>query len=579
MSDSSDDVLSLGVHRHDRTPFVRLDDGMPPGDPIEKIEAILDRPDAIPFIKTLDPHALFRVIKEAGLDQGVDIIPYASPRQLQVFMDLDCWKKDRLQVDRLATWLTVMVADADDDHFHRALRDIDPEVIALFFKKNLQAVEVIEDEEEDLPKLPPNAELSPDNAYALVYPEDEDMAALMRALVDRLYHVDQGLAWTLFEAVRWELTTEMEEMAYKFRNGRLEEYGFVERTEALAVYAHLDPLSYRERFEDQRHQPKVAVDPPKTLHVPAVIADEVDEDFYFFEILNSLDDPELLERLSAELVALSNRAMLADGIEPGGIDAGQEVIRRSAGYLSLGLTFVARTDADQARLALQQLPLRDLFRVGYSITLNLQKKARSLEDRPTLSLAEGVTYSLLNPDETALFEGLSDLRPTFGRDAATFEIFQDQDQVDLAALRIGLVAFKQLWLFGVADQSVDDLASSLYDGPLLNDPDNTTFDAFFATCLMTQIIDDEPTLRGLTNRELAQIPHILRDAPWESDPLDFFEPVIGPMLVELPREATGLATRWLRSTLAWLDDELAAVRGFDGPHPYLEILLVASPNT
>ncbi len=579
MSDSnSDDVLSLAAHRSEDGPFKRLDDGMPPGNPIDKIEAILDRPDAIDHIKTLDPHALFRVIKEAGFDQGVDLIPYTNPRQLQVFVDLDCWNKDRIDVDRMATWLAVFVTDADDDHFHRALRGIDPEVIALFFKKHLEAVEVIEDPEEDLPKLPPRAELSPDNAYAIIYPENEDMAALMRALVDRLYHVDQGLAWTLFEAVRWELTTEMEEVAYKFRNGRLEEYGFVERTEALAVYAHLEPISFRNRFEEDRHDQKIGIDPPDTLHVPAVIADEIDDEFYFFRILDSIEDVTLLERLSAELVTLTNRAMLADGIEPGGVDTGQEVIRRSAGYLSLGLAFVSRTDADAARRALQELALRDLFRVGYSITTNLQKKAGALSDRPTLSLAEGLSYSLLNADERALFEGLSDLRPSFARDATTFEIFQDQDQIDHAALRIGLVAFKQLWLFGVADQSVEDLASMLYDGPLLNPPDDTTFDAFFATALLTQIIDGEPHLRGLTHRELAQLPQILRDAPWSDDPLDFFEPVIGPMLVELPRQATGLATHWLNFTLQWLDDELAPVQGFDGPHPFLGLVLVATPD-
>ncbi len=576
---TEENLIDLEHHRGDTTPFDRLPSALPPdADPIEQVDSLLDRPDAEEHIKSLNPHSLFRLVKRAGLDQGVDLIPYASPAQVQIFFDLDCWKKDRIDPQRMATWLAVIVADADDEHFHRVLRDTDPEVTALFFKKNFVAVEVIEDDE--IPQgMPDNVELSPDNAYALVYPEDDDMAALLRALVDRLYQVDQGLAWALFEAVRWELTSDMEERAYRFRTSRLEEYGFVERTEALEVYATISPVAFRRRWETGQIQDKPLLSPPKTLEVPAVLADNVDEEFFFFTILDSITDDEDLRRLSAELLTLTNRAMVADGIEPGEIETGREVVRRTTGYLSLGLEFVSRTDEEAARRALRTLGLRSLFQIGYSTAINLQKKVRELEDRPTLSLIEGLPYSLLNPDEAALFEGLADVRPTFARDRESFELFCTQEQIDLAALRIGLVAFKQLWLFGVTNHSVEELANMVYEGVLLNEPDTVSFDTFFATALLTQILDDNPAIRGLTTTELRAVPNVLRDRPWSDDPLGYFEPVIGPMLVELPPETTGLATRWLRQTLDWLIDELAPVTGFDGPEPYLELLLVAHPAT
>lgn len=576
MSEPDDKVVDLDSRRTD-TPFDRIDRQLPEGDPVEQIDAILDRPDAVEYIKTLNPHSLFRLIKRAGFDQGVDLIPYTSPRQLQVFVDLDCWSDDRLDTDRMATWLAVLVADADDQHFRRAMRDIDPEVIGLFFKKNVVAIEIVE-EGEIPPGMPENTELSPDNAYAIAYPEDEDLAALMRALVDRLYFVDHGLAWTLFEAVRWELTSEMEETAFRFRTSRLEEFGFVERTEALEVYATLEPVEFRNRFEEGQLDEKPAVSPPDTFDVPAVISDNIDDQFYVFTILDSIDDDETVQRLCTELISLTNRTMVADGIEPGELETGREVVRRSAGFLSLGLEFVARADDDTARTALESIPLRSLFRVGYSITANLQKRAGDLEDRPTLSLIEGVPYSLLNPDERALFEGLAEIRPTFGRDEVTFEIFKNQDQVDRAALRIGMVAFKQLWLFGVTDHSVEQLAEMVYDGPLLNEPDTVTFDAFFTTALMTHGLHGEPELRGLTENELRNIPALLRDEPWDEDPVGYFEPLIGPMLVELPSQTTGLATRWLEETLQRLVDEFAPVDDFIGPEPYMELFLVAIPG-
>ncbi len=576
MTQRDDKIVDLESHREQQTPFDRLDSDLPPGEPVDQIDAILDRPDAEDYIKTLNPHSLFRLVKRAGFDQGVDLIPYTSPDQLQIFFDLDCWQKDRIDTGQMATWLTVLTSDADDDHFHRAMRDIDPEVISLFFKKNIVAVDVVE--EGEIPDdMPPNAELSPDNAYAIVYPENEDMAALLRAIVDRLYHVDQGLAWTLFEAVRWELTSDLEETAYQFRTSRLEEYGFVERTEALEIYATLDPVVFRNQWEEGGLDEKPAVDPPETFDVPAVVSDNVDDDFYIFSILDSLDDDETLQRLTTELISLTNRTMIADGIEPGELETGTQVVRRTAGFLSLGLEFAARADDDTARRAVVEIPLRSLFRVGYSITADLQKKAQDLDDRPTLSLIEGVPFSLLNPDERALFENLDDIRPTFARDRNTFELFRNQNQIDHAALRIGMVAFKQLWLFGVTDHTVEDLANMIYEGALLNEPDSVTFDLFMSTALATHLLHQEPTLRGLTEGELRNLPHALRDEPWGDDPLDYFEPVIGPMLVELPPQTTGLATRWLNETIDWLVDELAPVRDYIGPEPYLELLLVGHP--
>lgn len=570
------EVVDLSVRRSELTAFTRLESALPAGNPVEQIVAILDREDAEEFIKTIQPHTLFRLIKDAGFDQGMDLIPYVSPQQLQVFIDLDCWRKDTLDTRKLAAWLAVMVTDADDQHFHRALREIDPEVVALFFKNCFVKVDVIE-AEEDLADLPPEAVLSPDNAYALVYPEDEDLAALMRATVDRLYQVDQALAWTLFEAVRWELKTPMEEEAYKFRTSRLEEFGFVERIEALEVYALVDPVATRGKWEAGKLEQKPILDPPELLDLPAVVRESADQEFFFFQVLDALDTA-MLTTLSAELAALHNRTMVADGIEPGEIETGTEVVRRTTGFLSLGLEFFSRATVETALRIVQEVPLKMIFKVGYSIAMNLQKKAKALMGRPTLSLVEGVPFSLLNPDEAALFEGVTDLRPSYARDRQTFEIFKSQAQVDDTALRIGLVAVKQLWLFGVTGKNVEELAPFVYEGVLLNEPDMVSFDLFFATTLMTQLLHQDPALRGLTPNELGVIPEALRKRPWGEDPLGYFESLVGPMLVALPAATTPLVSRWVRETIEWLVDELEAVQDYLGPEPFLELFLVANPS-
>lgn len=578
MTDDSGKIIRLEDRRpsSDLSAMARVEDKLPMTRPVEAIDEILSRDDAEDFIKSLNPHGLYRLIREAGFDQGMDLIPYTTPEQLQIFVDLDCWKRDHIDTDRMAAWLAVMVSDADDKHFKRAMRDLDPEVVSLFFKKNLRAVELVE--EGEIPEgMPEPVALSPDNTFAISYPEDEDLAALMRALLDRLYDQDMGLAWTLLESVRWELESDMEETAYRFRTSRLEEFGFVERVEALEAYALLDPVKLREKWESGRLEEKLSVPPPERLEVPAVLRETADESLFFFEVLNQLDDDEAIALLIMELAALTNRTMVADGIEPGELETGGEVVHRTAGFLSLGLEFLSRSDTEKALQGLATVPLKTLFRVGHAIAQNLREKARNLTERPTLTLVEGVPFSLLNPDEAALFEGLQDLRPTFARDAEVFEVFQEQSQVDDAALRIGMVAYKQLWLFGVLHQTVEDLAPLVYDGGVKNEPDQVSFDVFFATAIATFLVAGVPALRGLTREELQELPGKLREASWTDDPIDYFEPVIGPMLVALPASTTTMATRWLSHSLDRLVDELAAVEHVVELEPFYPLVLVDNP--
>ncbi len=528
---------------------------LPPGNGAEQINAILAKNDYLEYIQALNPQTLFRLIKETGWNEGHDLVAYASPDQIQTFVDLDCWQRDSFSIEKMAPWLSALVANSEDAHFKQIMRSLDAEVIALFFKANLYAEPAEEDVSPD--HLQGNLALSPDNAYWIVYPEDEDMAALMRAMINRLYEVDYPLAWTLFEATRWELTSEMEESAFRWRTSRMEELGFMKFEEALEIYAPIQPVQFRERLEKRDLDPKITVHAPENTEFPAVIESYVDDDFYFFKILKSIVEDRTVEDLLFELGTLTNRTMIADGIEPGEIESGYEVARRTLGFLSLGLEFLSRGDDERAHDVIQTVALREIFQTGYSLTRKLQLNVLELTKRPTLSLIEGDRFSLLNPVEEALCDALTRSHPSFAESDVQFDIFRKQAQVDSAAVRIGRIAFKQLWLFGVLNQSIDNLAALVYGGALLNDPADVTFDSLFATAIATFLTDGTPQLRGLTQAELQMLPGLLNQRPWTNDVIAYFEPLVGPILVEMPASVASMATLWLTETLARLTDEFA----------------------
>lgn len=571
MTEPSDKVIEL-TDVAQQNPLRHVDRPLPPGEPVEQIKAILDRPDAEAFLAALDAQVFYELMRKAGWDQSYDLIQYATPRQIQNFVDFDCWTRDRLIPDKMQKWLAALVTEASDQKLKEVARDLDPETLAIFFKENLVVEEADEGRIPD--HLDGDVALSPDGVYAIVFPEDEATTALLRALIDRLYAVDRVLAWTLLEAVRWELMSEMEEHAYRWRTSRLEEFGFVPREEAVEVYSYLNPARYRERIEREGAAEIVDSVVPDQFNLPEVLEDELDDEFYFFGILGRIDDPELVQRTIYQLTALTNRAMVADGIEPGEVESGRQVVRRTLGYLSLGLEFLSRSQPELAERHLVDLPVKRIFQVGYSLTRKLQANIESLVHRPTLSLIEGDHFSLLNADERALAESLMRPRPTFAADRQTYEIFKAQSQLDQAAFTLGLLAFKQLWLFAVVRTTPAEIGQTVYGPESVNDPSTVSFDSLFATWLAHRMLDQEPSFAPVSADELDRLAAVVRDAPWEDDLVGYVEPLLGPVLEALPPQTNRLMMRWVRQTIERLTDELAGVTAVEFAAIFEEVLLV-----
>ena len=225
---------------------------LPPGKPEEQVEAILSRGDAIEFTQALEAPTVYRLVQEAGWEAAQELVPLLSSDQLAVCLDLDCWDRHRFMPARVAPWLAALVSDADDSTFRQRCRQLDAEVLSLFFKEHLLVD--LYGEEGDIPPalLEYDVEPSPDRVYALAYVGDDTINALLRATIARLYEVDIVLGWTLLEAARWELKSTMEEEALRWRTSRLEEWGFVEMDEALRIYRPLDGPTYRDKTRAKR---------------------------------------------------------------------------------------------------------------------------------------------------------------------------------------------------------------------------------------------------------------------------------------------------------------------------------------
>ena len=335
-----------------------------------KADAILSEPDAAQLVPRLPVQDLFYAIKEVGLADAQELVALATPEQLQGFVDLDVWDRDQIDEVRVNAWMETL-ADAGFETLGKAVEVMDSEVIALWIQRQAVVYDVTIEQPPDEPQghyFP-----TPDRFFLLdIIVGEEDGKALERC-IDWIYRFDIELGRRVIMSAKWELASDLEEHAYRWRAGRMADMGYVDFYEALSIYRYLDPTTVH------ADEHTIQASPPATpTELPAVLAGALDEAGFFGKALATLPSDADVERLHASLLLLVNKAMAADLVPPGDTDAGKVALTRAVAYLGLGLEFLSRGDVARAGLALSSVALERLFRLGFSLTVQLKTLADTL---------------------------------------------------------------------------------------------------------------------------------------------------------------------------------------------------------
>ena len=346
-----------------------------------RADAILAEPDADRLIPTLPIQDLYLAIKDVGLEDAQELVVRASPEQVQGFLDLDAWEGDELSVDRMRPWIDTLLSEGHDK-IASIVDFLDPEEIAVFVQKQANVYDITQ---EDIPEEPEGRFWpTPDTFYILdILAPGEDGKSLERFL-DHLYRADLDLARRVVMSARYELPSDLQEWAYRFRQGRMADLGFPDSQEALAIYKPLDPASVKVPEVGQKLEPHAgSVQVPGTT-LPAIIAEAIDPKTLLGLGLATHDDAGL-EAVYGSLVTLFNRALAADHVEPADPIAARRVLDDVLAYLGLGIEYLAivpgataEDTAKRAGRALTALPLEKIFRVGFTLTASLGGLAETL---------------------------------------------------------------------------------------------------------------------------------------------------------------------------------------------------------
>ncbi|MBL8921496.1 MAG: hypothetical protein JNJ54_21730 [Myxococcaceae bacterium] len=349
------------------------------------MDAMLEEVDGRALVRSISAEEVYSTIIDVGLADSTEIVQLSTPEQFRAYVDLASWQKDRVDVLEVLHWLRAARGD-DESQYLEKLRRLDVELVELMFKRLTRIHDLQENPDVDTEGLTLE---TPEGKFLLEFTIDGVDEHALRQLTRDLMAANPFELTRFLEAVRWEQATELEEAAFQFRQSRLQDLGFPPLEEALRVFAWLDP--------DKLQAP--AVKPGLTKP-----GERID---YVAAMFKGLDAVERTN-LEGEVRYLVNCVLVAEGAEPGDPPALRRLSEHARDTLELGLEHLTGGDAERAVAVVREKTLREIFQIGFSLTLKLKRQVERLAQEPGSRFAD--TWLALD-EETLALQALMRRRP------------------------------------------------------------------------------------------------------------------------------------------------------------------------
>jgi Family of unknown function (DUF6178) len=355
-----------------------------PASPSATLNALLEDPHALSTVRSMPPVLLHRTISNIGMYDTAELVALATPQQIREVLDLELWRGDRLNLDDALDWLHFLTTLPDDVRV-RDIAALDIELLGFVLKQHLR---IYLNEEDNVPE-PAEGALhgTPDGWFTLeILADHETTVERVVEVIDALYIDDQEGTRSLLQNLMWELPSELEEYAYRWRTARLQDLGFGDPLESLLVYAYLDPSTVHPDEGTVDRPLATASDPVQVTDLAPLMASF---DSFWSRAIASVDDKAVLEQLGQALLYLGNRCLTADRVDPADMEAAQESLQALRARLSLGLEHLCGGELERAPAVLRGVALLRVARVGFSLPLLRRRRIMPLYRRGQLGPPSG----------------------------------------------------------------------------------------------------------------------------------------------------------------------------------------------
>jgi len=393
----------------------------------QRMDLILTSSRPEELTRAIPPEDLVLGIKDLGDTDAVPLLEMASNPQLNYLFDLELWIREGMDLGRLLHWLEILF-ECGKDRVLSWVRSVDFELLVLLFERTVLLLEP--EELENLPERLNDRIYTPDNTHYLLVKLGTEYGLLTK-LMDLMFAKDPDLFFALTGNLGTNPPAEVEELAYRWRNGRLADRGWPDLDEAMRIYQPAEP----DQVHSSERLPFGIADPPR---FPL-------ERRYTGRLLqagieNLESDPRNL--VAGQLANLINRVIIADGMIPSESESLKLASRRVRGRLEIGLRLLGADDPETSARLLGTIPLLDVARVAQGAISERVERARKIMKAGSGDLLDWLPAplpeclkALLAP--RPLFVSLEEMLPREFEDGTDLDMLdKDLDLVE-AAFAVG----------------------------------------------------------------------------------------------------------------------------------------------
>lgn len=454
----------------------------------QRYRLLIEAYDGAELMSRLPEQDLFLTLKEIGPEEIDDLMPLVSPDQFTACLDLDCWSTDSFQSETALDWLERLLG-CEPEKVLATIRDMNFELLILVLKKHVQIVQGPETLHDDDNQVNALARLG---GYEVTFPGERE-SKLFSALFNILFQLDSPFYTYLMEATRGELDSIMEESVYLQRSDRLLDMGLPDPDAARGIYAWLDPDTFEpeEQKIDMQNEAGNMAPPAFMLDVSRP------HNLLAAALSEGLSDADCWE-----LAFLSNKVLIANQVDVGNRSEMQDALDTMFSRLNIALESLCGDDVEKAVDLLDHAYFEHLFRVGYSLTLKLQRRARALQDSAMAAYLDAPDKAflkgLLSKPHPLFFEGL--VQPGFEE----VRNFQTANDLRLTAAHLEHIEILRELFESRLQFSLPEPDREL-EGCVPATTSELDLTTLFLTALANRILDREFTPLPIPANELAEL--------------------------------------------------------------------------
>jgi len=353
--------------------------------PEQALERILSEPQPAALVHSFPESDFYLLVHDIGPADALPLLSLASDKQWNHIVDLESWARDRIEVNAVTRWLTLLM-EADPKRFMRWFLQDRLGFVEFYLFHNIE-VRVREHDQD--PSDFGNGFFTLDQVYYVRFLKmppvlegaavgDAEREAFLAKFLQRLAEHDHLVYQRVLVESTHVIPAETEEEEFRWRNVRLAEKGFVPFDEAIGIYQPVAPRDLESQTPKSLPRRRAATS--SLLPVPAYPLREMAEDTHFSRALARIEPGQILTHLQWEFANLCNQVAVADHRSIRDREQLRQIVAKACGYLSIGLERLKgpkdpEPDPVKAAAALARYPLIQLFRLGFGAALEIKWKA------------------------------------------------------------------------------------------------------------------------------------------------------------------------------------------------------------